>query len=365
MKLFYSILIFLPVFLFAQQPKTFTIIGHSDFYNNKNLFVQGGIFPASYGYNDFNFVNGKVDSLDNSYRSVQLQHNQFTTTGIQKYPHPFAVSYYDAEINRGSSSNIFFIDEDTVNIELADLLKDRNVGNLLNSKSNKEYFYLRKLCGNSINAITGETFDMPTKQKTLKKYIAQNPNSYVALWEMVLDYQVIRNNNDKKTTLNNSQFFSAKIKKTKTYLALVDNIKHDLELNVGKIFPNIPLNKSDSLFKIISKNKFTLVDFWFSGCAPCIAQFPFYKKIYSTFKENSFEIIGISVDRKEDQANWKKVIQKFDLDWLQYLDTNGKETDKLFIRKFPTNFLLDSAGKIIKMDISEEDLKTFLETNLN
>jgi thiol-disulfide isomerase/thioredoxin len=206
---------------------------------------------------------------------------------------------------------------------------------------------------------------MQGKQEKMKHYIVKNPNSYVALWDMVLDYPFIRNNKDKERVLRNTKFFSAKIRKTKTYQALVNNIRHDLELNVGKIFPNIPLNESDSLFRIISKNKFTLVDFWFSGCEPCIAQFPYYKKVYNAFKKSHFEIVGVSVDIKKHTGDWQKVIQKLELNWLQYLDTNGKETDKLFIRKFPTNFLMNSNGEIIKTDISPENLETFLQKNLN
>lgn len=354
-----------PAFLFAQQRKAFKIIGHSSFYNNQQLIITGGVFPESYGYNDFEFKNEKVDTLNNPYKLVQIQQNQFTITGTQKYPHPFFFSYYDVANNRGYNSYIFFADGGTVNIKLNDLSKDKNLGNHLNSKANKEYHSLKKMYSNSVDTITDEIYNMQTKQQTMQRYIAKNPDSYVALWDMVLDYPLIINKSDKESILRNTRLFSAKIKRTTTYQALVDNIMHDFELNIGKIFPNISVSLSDSLFKIINRNKFTLIDFWFSGCAPCIEQFPYYKKIYDTYKEDHFEIIGISVDRQKDEANWQKIIQKFDLKWLQYLDTDGKETDKLFIRKFPTNFLLDSTGKILQVDISPSDLDTFLQKNLN
>jgi hypothetical protein len=46
------------------------------------------------------------------------------------------------------------------------------------------------------------------------------------------------------------------------------------------------------------------------------------------------------------------------------LDMNDKETENLGINAFPTNFLLDESGKIIKRDIEPDQLKVFLEKNL-
>ena len=48
------------------------------------------------------------------------------------------------------------------------------------------------------------------------------------------------------------------------------------------------------------------------------------------------------------------------LNWLQYLDIGGVTSSTLAINSFPRNYLLDKDGKIIKVDISMDDLKTFL-----
>lgn len=388
MKLFFLILFSVPTVLYAQNKKVFRIIGYSDFYNNQNVVIQGGVFSDTYKYNDFNFKNDKADTSNNPYKLVQVQNKYFTINGLLKYPHPFSVSYYDAEENIGNNSNFFFIDTGTVNIEIDDLSANKSLGNRLYSKSNKEYQFLKKLYSNSVDTLTGKIYDLATKQKTIEKYIFQNPNSYVALWDMVIDYAInmnYKNDNDKKILLKIARLLSLEIKKTSTYQALVKNINQDLKLtpnkifpNIllnsiyqdaditgGKVFPNIPLNAIDSLIPVIKKNKFTLLDFWFSYCKPCIEQFPHYKKIYDQNKSKQFEIIGISVDRKEDEANWQKVIKKFNLDWLQYLDTREIITRELHITSFPSNFLLDHDGKIIKKDISPQELEIFLQEKLH
>ena len=108
-----------------------------------------------------------------------------------------------------------------------------------------------------------------------------------------------------------------------------------------------------------------MIDFWFSYCKPCLAQFPKYKEIYNLNKVKGFEIIGISVDRKEDEANWLNTIKKYNLSWLQYLDKNEIVSQKLNIKSFPTNFLLDSNGVIVGKDFSPEDLENFLREKFN
>ena len=382
-KLFAFILFSAPYLLPAQQRKAFSIIGYTTFYDNKQLAIQGGILSLSNKYNDFILVNDKVDTVNNSFKIVQVQNNQFTVNGFLKYPHPFQVSNMDAE-NNINGSYFFFVDGGTANIEINDLSTNKNLGNLLHSKSNIEYQYLKKLYSNSVDSLTGEIYNFKAKQKTMQKYIIQNPNSYVALWDLVFDYafaEKFKTDNDRKSILKNARLLSPAIKKTRTYETLVKYITEDLELTKDKIFPNIqldslevvedkifpniPLNSMDRLIPIIKKNKFTLLDFWFSGCKPCIAQFPSYKKTYDLNKSKGFEIIGISVDRKADEDDWQNVIKKFDLNWLQYLDSNEIVTQKLNITSFPTNYLLDSDGKIIKKNISPEDLDIFLQNNLN
>ena len=165
---------------------------------------------------------------------------------------------------------------------------------------------------------------------------------------------------------------------------MIENINQDLELATGEMFPNIPLasiyrdanltggkmfsnlpvNANDSLLAIINKNEFTLIDFWFSGCQPCIKQFPGLKNIYNNYKGKYFEIIGISIDSGKGEENWKKIIGQFNLDWFQFLDSKKSITEELNITGFPSNFLLDNSGKIIRKDITPEELEIFLKENL-
>jgi thiol-disulfide isomerase/thioredoxin len=120
-----------------------------------------------------------------------------------------------------------------------------------------------------------------------------------------------------------------------------------------------------SLKEAVKENKFTLIDFWYSHCQPCLQQLPDLKKLYTSYNANGFSIIGVSVDKKEHEADWQNVIQQFNLSWPQYIDLAGKEAINLGIDSYPTNFLVDDKGVIIKKDISTEELRDFLKNKLN
>ena len=210
-KLFALILLSVPNILFAQQSKAFKINGHSSFYNNKHLFIEGGSLHDE--YNNFEFVKNKKDSFLYNEVQVQIKRDHFTINGRLKYPHPFRIQYYDPEINKGISSYIFFLDGGSINIEINDLSKNKNVIPLSNSRLNNEYRLLKKLYSKAVDSITGQLYDMLAKQKVLHDYIAMHPNSYVALWDMALDYVYVKKDEERKSILDNTGLFSAEIKK--------------------------------------------------------------------------------------------------------------------------------------------------------
>ena len=109
-------------------------------------------------------------------------------------------------------------------------------------------------------------------------------------------------------------------------------------------------------------NKYTLVDFWFSACKPCVAQFPELTSIYQTYKAKGFEIIGINTDKTSDE--WKASVSKFKTSWEGLWDKENASSSKLSITSFPTNLLVDSKGMIIYRNIELDELKKFLEKNL-
>ncbi|AZA73705.1 MULTISPECIES: TlpA family protein disulfide reductase [Chryseobacterium] len=347
LKVLLPILLTFSFVLLSSQNK-FLIEGTSKFYNNKEL----SIYPIQLNVKDT--ASAKLKLLNNK---VKVINNKFLINGIiDDFPHALEISYYDKEENRVYFAT-FFVDNSATNYKMSvnDLIKYKHID--LHSKSQEEFnLIVKQLEDNGIELMPFDSDNFIKKNDFLRKYIKENPNSYVALWMIISDYRYIGFNEGFSENLT---FFGDKIKKSKLYEDLILTIKRDKKFTMGNDFPALTIDKTQ-LQKGYGK-KYTLIDFWFSYCAPCLKDLPAYKSIYNQYNESGFEYIGISTDRSQDIQNWKKVIKNYDLKWLNVLDENGVEAINLNITRFPTNFLLDSHGKIIAKDISPDELKSLLD----
>lgn len=196
----------------------------------------------------------------------------------------------------------------------------------------------------------------------LLKYTEVNPNSKIAFWNLVSlmswGYEPIFD-----SIYNN---FSDELKRGYAGKILGEKMQNSRQLSVGHMFPSFDCqnaNEENFSSQIFHKNKFTLVDFWFSKCGPCLVQFSRMRDLYKQYSDSGFEIIGISVDQIKDKSEWEDVIVNEKLVWKQYWDKDGKESQRFSINAFPTNFLIDSTGKIIDKNISMEALSEFFSSH--
>lgn len=99
-------------------------------------------------------------------------------------------------------------------------------------------------------------------------------------------------------------------------------------------------------------NKYTLLDFWGTWCAPCMAEMPELKKFNEKYKDK-IQLIGlICNDTKEKVV---ATIKSKGLNWL-HLYSETDEFGPLFgIRSYPTKILLDPDGIVIKIYIGVND----------
>lgn len=199
------------------------------------------------------------------------------------------------------------------------------------------------------------------RDTSLYKYTLENKDSFFILWYLIYTIELGNYNSSLKKIYYT---LSDQVKTSLSAKRLSDKIDILEQLQINNKFP-IQLIKSDEIITKLENKKYVILDFWFSHCAPCLYEFPKYKEVYREYKNMGVEIVGVSTDRTQDINHWKATIEKYELDWIQYLDENGEESRKFNINKFPSNFLLDSNGKIIKKDISPEELELFLKQTLN
>ena len=92
-----------------------------------------------------------------------------------------------------------------------------------------------------------------------------------------------------------------------------------------------------------------LLDFWATWCGPCIAEVPNVKKTYETYKDQKFQIIGISLDRSREPL--EAYIEKEELAWLHYWDNTQKVSRLYEVQAIPSTFLIDGEGIIRKTNL--------------
>jgi peroxiredoxin len=102
--------------------------------------------------------------------------------------------------------------------------------------------------------------------------------------------------------------------------------------------------------------QYVLVDFWASWCGPCIAEIPKFKEIYEKYRNDGFEIVGISIDKNHEA--WLRAITHHELEWPQMIDNEEVEiaNSHFAVTAVPTTFLLDPDGKIMIRNIKGEEL---------
>lgn len=120
--------------------------------------------------------------------------------------------------------------------------------------------------------------------------------------------------------------------------------------------------KDINLFKTVRENKYTLIEFWASWCAPCRDEFPFLNTAYTSYQKEGFQIISVSIDR--NKAQWARVLNKFKPGWLQLI-AGPKDTavlNEYGVSLIPKNLLVNNKGKIIARNIRGQHLVTKLDS---
>jgi thiol-disulfide isomerase/thioredoxin len=199
--------------------------------------------------------------------------------------------------------------------------------------------------------------------RNLLAFIKENPGSYWAIWRLIhltnFGYEKIF---DEMLPLFNDAIKTSYLGKQVSMALQKSNV-----LAVGNKFPRMDLlqiNGTQSPGISFKGSKYTLVDFWYTNCGPCIRTFPDLVALYGTYKMKGFEIAGIAVDALKYQKDLPVVIKKHNLTWSHYWDMAGKGSKDLSIASYPTNFLVDANGIIIHKNIGGAELTAFLRDNI-
>lgn len=124
----------------------------------------------------------------------------------------------------------------------------------------------------------------------------------------------------------------------------------------GSTFPqfegkDLDGNSVDS--SLFANNAFTVVNFWFSGCKPCVAELGDLNALNETLKKQGGAVIGINVDTLDGNADAISTAKSL-------LESKGASYQNIYfpsdsaagdfagdIMAFPTTYVIDRSGAIV------------------
>lgn len=135
----------------------------------------------------------------------------------------------------------------------------------------------------------------------------------------------------------------------------------------GKMFVDFEMSDNKGKMHKLSDyvgqgKKVVLIDFWASWCGPCMHEVPNLVETYKKYRRKGFEIVGVSLDNKEDA--WLEAIKDKKMTWTHLSDLKGWKSAgaALYgVRSIPSTYLVDKDGTILARNIMGDELNKKLE----
>ena len=191
--------------------------------------------------------------------------------------------------------------------------------------------------------------DYPTVVKALERLSWKRHKDY-----MVEQYEVLA-----KKFPNDAYIQNAKA-------GLFEKIADAEKTKIGKVAPDFTfpdINGNDVSLSSL-KGKYVLIDFWASWCGPCRKESPNVQKQYQLYKDKGFEVVSVSIDKKEDA--WRKAVKEDKLEGTMLLAQDSKKIMKDYVFSgIPYMVLLDKEGRVMALNLRGEALQEKLKDIFN
>ncbi|WP_303315325.1 TlpA disulfide reductase family protein [Flavivirga abyssicola] len=165
------------------------------------------------------------------------------------------------------------------------------------------------------------------------------------------------------------------------YLSVATNQEHindvkkvyerKMALTPGKPSPNFEnyINYNGGTTSLADlKGKYLYIDLWATWCVPCLAEVPELKKLEKEYRGTNLQFVSISVDFKDDEAKWRKMIKEKNLPGIHLLTDDAFDSQFIVdyeIPGVPRTIILGPDGEIIASNAylpSEPELRPMLNT---
>jgi peroxiredoxin len=331
--------------------------------------------PDSIMINLVDVDNGKV------FKKILMQNGKFNLSFYLKTPRFFVIQ----KENSKSDSDKLFLWLENSKINITGNFNNINWAIINGSSSNeiykkyleieKDYETIKATSLSLLKNVTNnqQTLDSVQKQNelilvhyrpALLKFYSDNINSEVAfyfLYKEPIKYQSALLKSDIKQIYNNlpeEKKHSKEGKLLKDFSSLPDIPK------IGDKYIDISQDTPEGRSESISKNlgKYTILEFWSSGCPPSLWFRSRLKTMYNLYHKRGLNIIGISGDDNYD--DWRKAIEKDTIPWVNISDLKGwynKAFLSYGVYYTPNMILLDDKGVILDNQFFQKWIENELE----
>jgi len=94
------------------------------------------------------------------------------------------------------------------------------------------------------------------------------------------------------------------------------------------------------------RGKTVLLNLWATWCAPCRAETPFLQSLYEEHRDRGFEVVGISMDTRDQKAAVGQFVEEYGVEYTILWDPQMRGMDSYQVLGLPATFLLDEEGII-------------------
>jgi len=139
-------------------------------------------------------------------------------------------------------------------------------------------------------------------------------------------------------------------------------LPQDVDPQLGKIAPNFNLDDLDGkeIQLLNDSQRPTLINFWATWCPPCVAEMATIQQYYVE-SGRSFRVLAVNADEPPEDV--QRFANEHGLSFDILLDPGGHVQELYRLRGYPTSFILDSDGVVMREHVgllTESKLRNYL-----